>query len=110
MALTTMAQFLGASIFLGVGNNIFATKLIGLINGLHASGLDGHTVVSAGATGLRDVVPEQYLPDVISAYMEALRWTFRLSLILECVAFLGAIGMEWRKVRGHDSRKPTFVG
>ncbi|KAK7932029.1 MFS general substrate transporter [Apiospora marii] len=110
MALTIMAQFLGASIFLGVGNNIFATKLIELINDLGVPGLDGHTVVSAGATGLRAVVPEQHLPEVLSAYMEALRWTFRLSLILECVAFLGAIGIEWRKVRGHDSGKPIIIG
>ncbi|KAI5855061.1 major facilitator superfamily transporter [Durotheca rogersii] len=105
MALTTMAQFFGASIFLGVGNNVFATKFIGYVDALRIPGLDGHTLVSAGATTLRDAVPAEYLPQVLDAYMDALTWTFRISLILECLAIFGAVGMEWKRVRGHGGEK-----
>ncbi|RYO83499.1 hypothetical protein DL766_004975 [Monosporascus sp. MC13-8B] len=101
MALTTMAQFFGASIFLGVGNNVFETKLIGYVNAMEIPELEGHTLVSAGATTLRDLVPVEYLPGVLDAYMKALGWTFRISLILEGLAIIGAVGMEWKRVRGY---------
>ncbi|KAK0637050.1 major facilitator superfamily domain-containing protein [Bombardia bombarda] len=62
MALATMAQLFGATIFLGVGNNVFATKLIGYLDDLQIPGVDTHALVSAGATSLRDLVPQHIYP------------------------------------------------
>ncbi|KAI0390137.1 major facilitator superfamily transporter [Xylariaceae sp. FL0594] len=109
MALTTMAQFFGASIFLGVGNNVFSTKLIGYVDELKIPGINGHDISLAGATTLRDLVPPQYLPQVLEAYMEALRWTFRISLILITLAIFGAVGMEWKRVRGHEPDEKSIT-
>lgn len=97
-----MLEFFGAAIFVSVGNNLFNTRLFRSIEALNIPNLDTANVVQSGATTLRQLVPAEYLPDVLVAYNDALRWAFRISLILACLSILGAVGMEWKKIKGHE--------
>ena len=96
---TLFMQFFGGALFISVGNNILNSKLIKYIGESDIPGVDPQRVIQLGATGLRQVVPAQYLPLVLSKYMEALRWTFRVSLVLACVSLLAALPMEWKTVK-----------
>ncbi|KAI3335278.1 hypothetical protein F4824DRAFT_161366 [Ustulina deusta] len=108
LALTTMAPLFGVSAFLGVGNSVFDTTLIGYVNALKIPGLDSRMVASAGATTPRYLVPQEYLMQVLNAYVEALRGTFRISFILTTSAIFGSVGMEWNRVRRHGSEKAVI--
>ncbi|PVH92014.1 MFS general substrate transporter [Periconia macrospinosa] len=108
VATAMMLQFFGAALFVSVGNNLFNVKLLQYIDDLSIPGVDSHSVVRSGATALRQSVPTDYLEDVLDAYMRALRWPFRVSLVLACLSLLGAIGLEWKKIKGHDP-KSTIV-
>ena len=102
-----MMQFFGPAISVSVANNLFNSKLIGYIEALKIPGLDVHNLVQGGATIIRRVVPREYVPSVIEAYMRALRWTFRISLILSCLSIFGVLAMEWRKIKGPDAKEET---
>ncbi|PWY88906.1 MFS general substrate transporter, partial [Aspergillus sclerotioniger CBS 115572] len=93
-------QMLGGSLFVSVAQNIFTKHLVANLAALHIPGLDPATVASAGATSFRAVVSEEYLPQVLVAYNSALIKIFQLSMILSCLSILGAVGIEWKNVKG----------
>ena len=109
MGITTVLtfQFLGSAIFVSAQNNIFNTKLIGYISELRLPGVDAHRLVQSGATALRHSLAADQLPLVLEAYMKALQWSFRISLIFAALSLIGALGMEWKKVKGKDNEAPT---
>ena len=99
LAIVILAQNLGPAIFLSAGNNVFNDKLLKNISALRIPGLDPSAILSAGATSLRTVVPEEHLAAVLRAYNEALRQTFYVALAMSCVGLLGCVFMEVKKVR-----------
>lgn len=101
-----MLEFFGAAVFVSVGNNLFNSKFTTYMQELNIPGLDAAKIVQDGATSLRQSVPAVYLPEVLDAYMRALRWPFRISLILACLSTLGCLGMELKKFKGHDEKDP----
>ncbi|KAK8009832.1 hypothetical protein PG990_008797 [Apiospora arundinis] len=109
MGITTVLtfQFLGSAVFISAQNNIFNTKLVQLITSLHIPGVDPARLVQSGATALRRTLPAEYLPRVLDAYMGALQWAFRISLIFACLSIFGAVGLEWRRVKGKNSGQPA---
>lgn len=100
-----MMQFFGPALFLGVANNLFNSKLISYIEALYIPDLNVYELVQGGATTLRHLVPKQYLPSVIEAYMKALQWPFRISLILACLSIFAVIGMEWKQIKGSGKKE-----
>lgn len=104
IAAVLMLQYLGGSIFVSAANNLFNTRLVRVMTHLNIPGLDVSQVIS-GATALRSLVPKEYLPQVLEAYMLALRDALRVALILACLSILGVFGMEWRRIKGHESEK-----
>ncbi|KAK8867281.1 Efflux pump roqT [Apiospora arundinis] len=109
MGITTVLtfQFLGSAVFISAQNNIFNTKLVQLITSLHIPGVDPARLVQSGATALRRTLPAEYLPRVLDAYMGALQWAFRISLIFACLSIFGAVGLEWRRVKGKNPGQPA---
>lgn len=93
-------QFLGAAVFVSVSNNVLNSKLIRYIGQLNIPGLDAASLVQSGATSIRSSVSAEYLPAVLAAYMKALKWSFRMSLIFSCVSIIGSLGMEWKRIGG----------
>ena len=99
-----MLEFFGAAVFVSVGNNLFNSKLTSYIEALDIPDLDAFGIVQNGATTLREMVPAEYLPEVLAAYMRALRWPFRISLILACLSLFGSAGLEWKKFKGNEQK------
>ena len=101
MALMFFMQQLGGSVFLAVGQNIFAGQLVDSVSGM--AGLDAEAIVNAGATAYRSVVPLGDLDTVVNAYSYALTRTFILTAALSACMILGAGIVEWKSIKGKKS-------
>lgn len=103
-----LAQSLSGAIFLSVGQNLFATKLLEELKS-RAPGVDATVVVSNGASGLKTLVTEKYGAEaataVLEAYNIALRQCFLVCVILSCLTILSGIGTEWKSVKGDQQQK-----
>ncbi|CAO2653515.1 Nn.00g029260.m01.CDS01 [Neocucurbitaria sp. VM-36] len=95
-AVMVFVQNFGGTIFISVANNVFVQRLIKNLT-MAAPMLDSEAIISAGATGFRQLVPEKELAAVLVAYHGAVIEVFKMGLILACITALGAAGMEWRR-------------
>ncbi|PKX94105.1 MDR family MFS transporter [Aspergillus novofumigatus IBT 16806] len=95
-------QTLGGALFIAVAQSVFQN---GLISGLakYAPTVDPAAIVKAGATEMRPVLIKlgqlDQLMNVIKAYMDGLRASYRVSLALVLVAFAVSLLMEWKSVK-----------
>ena len=79
--------------FVSLSSSIFNNVLekgIGRI-----AGIDQASVLSAGATRLRTLVPEAHLAEVLNAYDSALRPVFYVATGMSCLAMVGVVCMDW---------------
>ena len=106
-AVVLSSLLLGGSVFLLVAQNLLTNRLTQSILRLHIQGIDAEKVAEAGVTGLRALTPVEYLPQVVQAYNGVVVYIFRVSLIMSCLAILGAAGMEWICVK---SKPKTLKG
>lgn len=96
------AQTFGGALFISVAQNVFTNRLASnLIKTVPT--LDPSIVINTGATELSRAVtandPSQ-LPGVLSAYNNALDQTYYVSVALACLTIFGAVGIEWKSVKG----------
>ncbi|KAL6230449.1 hypothetical protein BDW75DRAFT_222627 [Aspergillus navahoensis] len=95
-------QTLGGALFIAVAQSLFQN---GLIEGIvkYAPSVDPGAIVKAGATEMRHVLGElgqlDQLENVILAFLDGLRDTYRLSLALFLAALVIACFFEWRSVK-----------
>lgn len=89
----------GGAVFVAAAQNVFARHLVQGLISLDIPALDPQLVFTAGATGLRDLVSEADLPQVLIQYNEAVVKTFQLGLILSCISIVGPLGIEWKSVK-----------
>lgn len=103
-----LAQSLSGAIFLSVGQNLFATKLLEELKS-RAPGVDAAVVVNNGASGLKALITEKYGADaataVLEAYNIALRQCFLVGVILSCLTILSGLGTEWKSVKGDQQQQ-----
>ncbi|KAH1412776.1 hypothetical protein KXW42_005777 [Aspergillus fumigatus] len=107
-------QTLGGALFIAVAQSVFQN---GLISGLakYAPTVDPTAIVKAGATEMRTVLTQlgqlDQLMNVIKAYMDGLRASYRVSLALVLVAFLASLLMEWKSVKkaNNGEKKEVMV-
>ncbi|KAG9240036.1 putative efflux pump antibiotic resistance protein [Calycina marina] len=101
IALVFFCQQLGGAIFVSVGQNVFNNKLI---HGLAtiANDVDPTTIIGAGATGFRTIVPTADLHKVLVVYNNALSWTFIVGVIMASLSALGSFTLEWKSVKDDD--------
>ena len=95
-ALMVFVQNFGGTIFASASNNVFVTRLIKDLARM-VPDLDPQVILSAGATGLRQVVSEAEYPLVLVAYNGAVIKTFQVGLILACLCAIGVAGVEWKR-------------
>ncbi|KAL4760382.1 major facilitator superfamily domain-containing protein [Aspergillus foveolatus] len=95
-------QTLGGALFIAVAQSLFQN---GLIEGVvkYAPSVDPAAIVEAGATEMRHVLEQlgqlDQLENVILAFLDGLRDTYRLSLALFLAAFVVSCFFEWRSVK-----------
>ncbi|GAT22703.1 MFS multidrug transporter [Aspergillus luchuensis] len=98
MAILTFSQTFGGSIFLAVAEVLLTAGLRKKIPE-YAPSVNPETVISAGATGFRDVVPAKDLLSVLVAYSKAIDEVFYLCAALCVVQFFFVWGMGWKNVK-----------
>jgi hypothetical protein len=99
-AVVIFIQIIGGAIFVAVAQNIFTNTLVERLIALNIPGFDPQIIVTSGATNLRNVVDPQLLPQVLTEYNAAIIKTFEVGLILACISIFGAVGIEWRSIKG----------
>lgn len=57
-------------------------------------------MLKTGATSLRNAVGPDSLDGVLFAYDDALRHTYYVSVAMASLSIIGALGMEWKSVKG----------
>ncbi|CAK5276777.1 unnamed protein product [Mycena citricolor] len=92
-------QTIGGALFVSVGQNIFTNTLIKNI-ARNVPAIDPASVLAAGATNLKGVVPAESLGAVLVQYNGAIMTTFRVSIAMSSLSLIGALGTEWRSVKG----------
>ncbi|KAI1662199.1 MFS general substrate transporter [Daldinia decipiens] len=107
-------QSLGGALFIAVAQTVFQN---GLINGLarDAPHLDPELFTHSGASQVRQVLSsigqERMLNAVLGAYMSGLRHTYYISAAAATVAFLAALGLQWKKIeKKGDGNAATAAG
>ncbi|KAI4695566.1 hypothetical protein J4E81_005892 [Alternaria sp. BMP 2799] len=90
---------LGGALSISVAQNIFVNTLAKEVP-RYAPGFDARIVANAGATNLRNVVPEDLLPGVLHGYNNAIVTAFILAIATSSVAFFVSLGMEQKSVKG----------
>lgn len=107
-------QTLGGALFLAVGQSVFQNGLIGGIQ-KYAPKVSAAAIVGAGATETRHVLTQMgqidQLRNVLMAYMDGLRDSYRVTLALMVVSFFAACLMEWKSVKkaGGDGKDEMVV-
>ncbi|KKY27674.1 putative mfs multidrug [Phaeomoniella chlamydospora] len=97
VALMFFGQQLGGAIFVAVGENVFAQKLI---KGLQSvPGVNAEAVANAGATDLRNIISSSLLPQVLKVYNRALIQVWYVATAMTCLTIIPAFFMEWKDVR-----------
>lgn len=77
----------------------------------HAPSVDPETVIAAGATGVRDVVPSGQLRNVLTGYVEAVDQVYYITLASLGMCFVVVWGLGWQDIRGNsrDSRRMSIL-
>lgn len=103
-------QLLGGALMVSAGQNVFTNRLT---SGLATiPGVNAQLVVATGATKLKTLIPDPANYDAaLEVYNSGLTRAFKLSLVVACLAVVGAIGMEWGsvKVKGDESKDGSEV-
>ena len=94
-------QLLGGALFVSVGQNIFTNTLVKNLE-VAVPNLNVNDIIQGGATNLKNTVDAKSIAAVLVAYNGALTKTFQISLVLACLAALGAAVMEWKSVKGKN--------
>ncbi len=98
-------QSLGGSIFVSVGNSILHNALLSASSSQQLPGIDINHVISAGATMFRSFVPADALPALLNVYNTALQKVFIAAIPLAGLAFVAALGLEWKSVKGKNVKE-----
>ncbi|CAD6593959.1 MAG: hypothetical protein ASARMPRED_008245 [Alectoria sarmentosa] len=98
-SIIVFSQFLGGSIFLAIGENIFATSLASELR-TNLPHVDPDLIVKGGASALRHTTSHEDLQAVLVSYNSAIVDTFYLPAAGGAIAFFAAWGLEWKSVRG----------
>lgn len=96
MALLALCDLLGGTLAISIAQNVLSRELLWRVSRI--PGLGSETVLKAGATSLTDL-PASSKPMAIEAYNESLRQVYFIGLIFSCLSVLGAVALEWRKVK-----------
>lgn len=98
-AINMFAQTLGGALFISIAQNVFSNKLVESMSS-NVPPLIIAKVTDAGATVVRDVVPEQWLQPVLQAYSDSITECFFPAVAMGALSIIGAAVIEWISIRG----------
>ncbi|KAF2189643.1 MFS general substrate transporter [Zopfia rhizophila CBS 207.26] len=98
-AMVMFFNSLGGAIAISIAQNIFVNSLAREIPKF-APGLDPRIVIGAGATHVRQVVPEMLMPGMLQAYTKAIVSAFILAIATAGLAVIVSFWMERKTVKG----------
>lgn len=97
-AVLVFSQTFGGAVFITVANVIFNNKLKDeLISRLPH--VNPQMVISAGATGIRDVLSPEDVPGALAAYAKGVDATFYLAVAASVMMFFTSWGIGWKDIR-----------
>ncbi|KAJ5936353.1 hypothetical protein N7454_004988 [Penicillium verhagenii] len=102
-SLLMFSQQLNGAIFMGIAETLFSNFLKENLE--KVSGIDAAAVIKAGATSLREYVPESKMSAVLDGYSDAVTRTFILAIVMACLSIFPALAMEWKSVRKDVNKK-----
>ena len=105
MALVIFAQFFGGTLFLTFAETDFTNGLKKAIP-IFAPNVSAEAVIAAGASAVRDVVPDAELGGVLMAYNQAVKHTFYLATGAAAATLVFCWGMGWKSVKKAKVVKP----
>lgn len=108
VSLMFFGQSLGGAIFVCIGQAVFTNNIADSLSQI--PGLNPSLIITTGATQLRDVIPVQDLPAVLSAYNVALTKAFTVALAAACFSIVPVLGIEWKNVKGLKHGGPVAGG
>lgn len=109
MAILVFCQTFGGALFLALAETDFTSSLKKALP-IYAPNVSTETVIKAGATYVRTVVPKADLPGVLEAYNEAVSHTFYLAAAATVMLFFLAWGMGWKKVSKPKKKQVSSDG
>lgn len=96
-AVVVFAQSLSGAVFVSVANNILRNQLA---ENLQAVGVPNvSAILGAGATNVRDLVPQQYVARLVEAYNDALSKVFIMTIPFCGIALIFALGLPWVNIK-----------
>jgi len=98
VSLMFFMQGLGGSIFVSIGQTVFTHSLVSHLS--KVANLNPAMIVNTGATELRNLVPPQYLQNVLVAYNVALSDTLKVAVACASATILAGLTMEWKSLKG----------
>ncbi|KAI9889922.1 MAG: hypothetical protein M1814_004645 [Vezdaea aestivalis] len=105
VAIMLLGQNLGGAISVSIGQNILSNRLVASLP--HIPGISSAVLANVGATDIRNIVPVQYLAQVLTAYNAALVNVFYAGAAFAALSIVGSLAMEWKNVREVEmSRHP----
>jgi hypothetical protein len=97
-------QNFGGTLMLSFAELIF-TQALKKKMGLYAPDISAEDILTWGATGFRDYVPQKYLPGVLLAYDKAITTTLYLASGSMVMAWCFTWGLGWKSVKGKEEAK-----
>jgi hypothetical protein len=92
-------QMFGGALFISVAQNIFTNRLVSGLAQV-VPDINPQIVLRTGATSLKDAIDPRHLSGVLFVYNRAITNTFYISVALASLSAIGALGMEWKSVKG----------
>ncbi|KAJ5286817.1 hypothetical protein N7478_002503 [Penicillium angulare] len=102
-SLLMFSQQLNGAVFLAIAQTLFTNFLNE--NLASVPGVDAAKIIAAGATTLREYVPESKLDAVLDGYSDAITRTVILAITMSCLALFPAFFFEWKSVKKDANKK-----
>lgn len=108
ISLVMVMQMLGGAIGIALGQTVLNNKLASGLASI--AGLENaDAILTLGATQFRNVVPTQYLPQVLESYNAALVAVFYVGMGMSLGVIPGALGLEWKNLKKAREEKGRMV-
>lgn len=103
-------QSLGGAIFVSVGNTILQNELLSASHHNKLPGVNIQAVIKGGASEFRRKVPPEAIPELVAIYVKALKKVFIAAIPMAGLAFVAAMFLEWKSVKGRKQADEEAQG
>lgn len=98
-AFSLFVQTIGGAFWVSAGQAAFVNRLVQKLPE-KAPGVDPAIVVATGATSLRNVFTTEQMNGILEAYMDGIRLTFLICVILACIGVPVSLLPKWVNLKG----------